>query len=121
MNSQSKRCEKLPRLFRGECGTRGEALARNGRKKNGADSQEAKPAPGLLYRSVEIAIPAERFRSLCYSLGKLKKSNKSPMAGPFVGTYGLFAAVTGFGKLSRLRLVIGGKLQFLSMNLTMET
>src|SRR5580700_5513758 len=55
------------------------------------------------------------------AVGKLNRSNKSPMAGPFVGTYGSLGAVTGLGKLSRLRLVTGGKLQFLSMNLRMET
>jgi hypothetical protein len=55
------------------------------------------------------------------AVGKLNRSNKSPMAGPFVGTYGSLDAVTGLGKLSRLRLVTGGKLQFLSMNLRMET
>ena len=72
-------------------------------------------------RSAEIARNGPEMRSRYGAVGKLNKSNKSPIAGPFVGTYGSLGVVTGLGKLSRLRLVTGGKLQFLSMNLRMET
>ena len=44
----------------------------------------------------------------------------SPMAGELSGTYGLLRDVTGLGKLSRLRLVMGCKPQFFSMNFTIE-
>ena len=43
------------------------------------------------------------------------------MAGLFTGTYGLPDAVTGFGKLSRLRLVTVSKPQLRSMNFRIET
>jgi hypothetical protein len=52
---------------------------------------------------------------------KSKKSNRSLIAGLFTGTYGLSGSVIGFGKLSRLRLVIAGSPQLRSMNLTIET
>ena len=53
--------------------------------------------------------------------GKVNASNRSVSAGPFVGTYGLPAAVTGFGKLSRLRGLMVPIFQFRSMNLSIET
>ena len=43
------------------------------------------------------------------------------MAGLLFGTYGFAELVTGFWKLSRLRLVTGFKVQFRSMNLSTET
>jgi hypothetical protein len=48
-------------------------------------------------------------------------SNRSPRAGLFVGTYGLSGVDTGFGKLSRLRVVNGVTCQFLSMNFRIDT
>jgi hypothetical protein len=48
-------------------------------------------------------------------------SMKSLIAGPLVGTYGLVGSATGFGRLSRLRELIGESPQFFSMNLRMET
>src|SRR5271163_2334585 len=53
--------------------------------------------------------------------GKTNASNRSSMAGVFNGTYGLFEAVFGFGRLSRLRPVKGLSPQFRSMNLMIET
>jgi hypothetical protein len=60
-------------------------------------------------------VPPARFGYL-----KVKRSIRSPIAGPFVGLYGSAPAV-GFGRLSRLRLVIGGTSQFASMNFSIET
>ena len=59
------------------------------------------------------------FRSSGY-LGKTNRSIKSPMAGELTGIYGL-DPVRGLGRLSRLRLVIGVRPQFASMNLSVET
>src|ERR1700679_520669 len=53
--------------------------------------------------------------------GKWNVSNRSLIAGPLTGTYGLLDFVTGFGKLSRLRKLTVPMFQFLSMNLRMET
>jgi hypothetical protein len=52
---------------------------------------------------------------------KSNMSHKSPIAGPFVGTYGFDSVVRGLGRLSRLRRVIGDRFQFRSMNLRIET
>jgi hypothetical protein len=53
---------------------------------------------------------------------KLKRSNKSLIAGLFVGTYGpLEVDVVGFARLSRLRPVTFGSFQFRSMNFKIET
>ena len=43
------------------------------------------------------------------------------MAGWFRGTYGLFLVAFGWGKLSRLRFVIGGNFQLASMNFRIDT
>ena len=48
-------------------------------------------------------------------------SIRSPIAGRLVGTYGLAGVATGFGRLSRLRVVTGLKPQFASMNFSVET
>src|SRR5215467_11412669 len=52
---------------------------------------------------------------------KVKKSNISPIAGEFSGTYGLALVATGLGKLSRLRVVTGARFQLRSMNFRIET
>ena len=54
-------------------------------------------------------------------LPKSNSSNRSLIAGLLSGTYGLLNSATGLGKLSRLRSVTGGKLQFRSMNLRIDT
>src|SRR5579883_798032 len=51
---------------------------------------------------------------------KLNRSMRLPMAGLFLGTYGLFLSARGFGRLSRLRSVRGFNPQFASMNFTTE-
>jgi hypothetical protein len=58
---------------------------------------------------------------LKFGFSQSNNPNKSPNAGLFTGTYALAALDFGSGKLSRLRLVIVGKLQFRSMNFTSET
>lgn len=92
-------------------------------EKNGAESRGSETGAKVVDRSDEMRSRRNGpdMRSRYGTVGKLNRSNKSPIAGPFVGTYGSLGVVTGFGKLSRLRLVTGGKLQFLSMNLRMET
>ena len=52
---------------------------------------------------------------------KSNSSNRSLIAGLLSGTYGFSGNANGLGKLSRLRCVTGGKFQFRSMNLRMET
>jgi len=47
-------------------------------------------------------------------------SNRSLIDGTFRGMYGLRADTTGFGKLSRLRVVTGFRRQFRSMNFRTE-
>ena len=59
--------------------------------------------------------------SPCYLAEKLNRSNKSPMAGVFNGTYGLLLLATGLGKLSRLRVVTGARSQLRSTNFRIET
>jgi hypothetical protein len=56
-----------------------------------------------------------------FGFSQSNNPNKSPSAGLFTGTYALAALDFGSGKLSRLRLVIVGKLQFRSINFTSET
>ena len=51
---------------------------------------------------------------------KWNMSKRSPIAGILAGTYGLKGLAIGFGRLSRLRLVSGFRLQFRSMNFKIE-
>ena len=51
---------------------------------------------------------------------KSNASNRSSSAGLLVGTYGLFFAIFGLGRLSRLRVVSGWSFQLRSMNLRIE-
>ena len=51
---------------------------------------------------------------------KSNRSNRSPIAGELTGMYG-FRAMTGSGRLSRLRFVTGCNRQFRSMNFNVET
>ena len=51
---------------------------------------------------------------------KLNRSNRSPIAGLFPGTYGVVPPV-GLGRLSRLRSLIAGSDQLCSMNFRIET
>ena len=67
---------------------------------------------------------AARARSALISADERWKSNsdiRSPIAGPFVGTYGSDPLATGFGRLSRLRPDSGGRPQLASMNFSTET
>jgi hypothetical protein len=52
---------------------------------------------------------------------KSNASNRSSSAGLLVGTYGLFFAIFGLGRLSRLRVVSGWSFQLRSMNFRIET
>ena len=54
------------------------------------------------------------------AVAKLKRSKRSPTAGPLVGTYGLAAEAFGFGRLSQLRLDSAGSRQLRSMNFAID-
>src|SRR5262249_50691488 len=51
---------------------------------------------------------------------KSNMSKRSLTAGMLSGTYGLLAATSGFGRLSRLRPVSGARCQLRSMNFTTD-
>ncbi|WP_408123461.1 hypothetical protein, partial [Caballeronia grimmiae] len=81
------------------------------------------PAP---FRVGAVSLMAARVAMLAIAIvtisvaPEVEKSNRSPIAGAFTGTYGLLLRWIGFGRLSRLRPVIGGKSQLRSMNFTNE-
>src|SRR5271170_7052231 len=99
-----------------------------GIEKNWRQPRE-RPAPDVCHAFAERAArTSRRDRRLTYlppptlaPEAKSNSSNKSLIAGLLSGTYGLFGSANGLGKLSRLRCVTGGKFQFRSMNLRMET
>jgi hypothetical protein len=79
----------------------------------------------LIARKLRLRPPVVQRRAALFDsafLGylKLKRSNRSPIAGLLIGAY-LLLLYWGLGKLSRLRLVIGSKYQLCSMNFRIDT
>jgi hypothetical protein len=77
---------------------------------------EKKPTPaGLKPDRRQFQVALATFDSDFYR-PKSNMSKRSPIAGMFSGTHGFSKSITGFGRLSRLRLEIVPRRQLRSMN-----
>src|SRR5258708_31243912 len=80
------------------------------------------PAPEVpLALLLSLFIPSSDYRPPCSQPAKSNRSNKSPIAGVFVGAYRFSPSVFGLVRLSRLRPLTVGRFQSRSMYFSTET